>query len=156
MSVDIILIYHNLQIFIIKMINFIFIIYIYTVYNIHIITTHIMFIYNDCPPSNYGVLFLIITHDKNTIAGMCGTLLRFPLRFNYSLTQPTMFFHCIIFEVWSQYSVMDKIPSLVVADVTCENILSSFKQIAFNIVFVFRKLAKYKMVFNVCPSHMIH
>lgn len=51
---------------------------------------------------------------------------------------------------------MDIIPSLVVADDTCENILGSFKQSAFKIVFVFRKLAKYKMVFNVYPSHMIH
>lgn len=67
-----------------------------------------------------------------------------------------MFFHGIIFEVWSQYNVMDIIPSLVVAYDTCENILGSFKQIAFKIVFVFRKLAKYKMVFNVYPSHMIH
>lgn len=59
-----------------------------------------MFIHNNCPLSNYGVLLLIIiTHDKNTIAGMCGTLLRFLLLFNYNLTQPTMFFHGIIFEV---------------------------------------------------------
>lgn len=79
--------------------------FIYTVYTIHVITAYIMykFLYNiitaQLQTSVCFYLSPIITHDKNTIAGMCGTLLRFVLRFNYSLIQPTMFFRCIIFEV---------------------------------------------------------